>query len=222
MKAMILAAGRGERLRPLTDTIPKPLLEVKGEALIVRQIKKLKAAGIKEIVINLAWLGEQIYEFLGNGQTLGVKLEYSKEPPGALEAAGGIIEALPLLDDKPFIVVNSDIWTDYDYAKLKLKDNFIAHLVLVKNPPHNSHGDFGLDEDILLMPNKRLPSYTFSGIGIYHPELFKPYARGSRPLLQVLTSAIDKQQVTGILYQGTWIDIGTKKRLQAANNLDSW
>lgn len=213
---MILAAGRGERLKPLTDKTPKPLLQVKGKSLIAYQIEKLANAGVKDIVINHAWLGAQIVQQLGEGKDFGVNIQYSKEPVGALETAGGIIQALPLLGDAPFMVVNADIWTDFNYADLVLAQNFLANLVLVKNPQHNLNGDFGLINDQVTMLDGHNLSYTFSGIGIYHPDLFKPYAQGRRSLLLVLNDAIAKKQVSGMLHQGLWSDIGTVGRLEEA------
>ncbi len=216
MRAMILAAGRGERLKPLTDKIPKPLLKVKGKALIVHQIEKLANARIKDIVINHAWLGEQITEYLKDGKTYGVKIQYSKEPVGALETAGGIIKALPLLGNEPFMVVNADIWTDFDYSSLNLSMDSLANLVLVKNPQHNPDGDFALVNDKLVILDDKNTSYTFSGIGIYHPDIFKPYAQGRRALLSVLNEAIVKNKVSGVLHQGMWSDIGSLARLEYA------
>ena len=162
MKAMILAAGRGERLRPLTDTIPKPLLEVQGKPLIVHHLEALSKAGFSEIVVNLSWLGDQIRDLLGNGSDFKLAIEYSEEPE-ALETAGGVLQTLPLLGER-FIVVNADIFTDYDFARLKQSDS-IAHVVLVENPQHNPEGDFSLAESTV--GNNGSPRYTFSGIAQY-------------------------------------------------------
>ncbi|RLA71936.1 MAG: mannose-1-phosphate guanylyltransferase, partial [Epsilonproteobacteria bacterium] len=172
MKAMILAAGLGNRMRPLTDTIPKPLLEVGSKALIVWHIEKLSRLGFKEIIINIAHLGYQILQALGDGAKWGVKIIYSDEQEeGALESAGGIVKALPLLGEAPFLVVNADVWSDYDFdADFQLKDK-LAHLILVPNPEHNLKGDFALENSLLL--NQGDAQYTFSGIGYYNPALFK-------------------------------------------------
>ena len=172
MKAMILAAGRGERLRPLTDGLPKPLLEVQGKPLILHHLEALSRAGFTEIVINLSWLGDQIRSLLGDGADLGLKIEYSAEPQ-ALETAGGIHQALPLLGER-FVVVNADIFTDYDFARLKQGDS-IAHLVLVENPRHHADGDFTLTESIIGAEGS--PRYTFSGISRFHRSFFQ----GCRP-----------------------------------------
>jgi len=215
MQAMILAAGRGERLRPLTDNIPKPLLKVKGEALIVQQIKKLQAAGVEKIVINVSWLGDMIMDYLGDGANYGVAISYSIEPAGALETAGGIIEVLPELGQKPFIVVNSDIHTSFDYSDLNLAKDSLAHLILVANPEHNLQGDFSLVNGQLTKSAQE--NYTFSGIGLYRPELFKPYAKGRRSLLSVLSNAMENSIITGELFAGTWHDIGTLKRLEVCD-----
>lgn len=227
MKAMILAAGRGERMRPLTDTTPKPLLEVAGQGLIEHHIQSLYRAGIRDIVINHAWLGEQIEKQLGKGEKYGLNIQYSAEER-ALETAGGIRHALPLLGNEPFIVINGDIWTDYpfqqliDKAKTDLSQDIWVHLVLVPNPPHHTDGDFCMAEDSPLLFNKGIhpdmPCYTFSGMGLYHPKIFymleelEPQALGP-----VLKELIREQHIHGQLYQGDWFDIGTEQRLQEIN-----
>lgn len=214
MKAMILAAGRGERMRPLTDTIPKPLLEVQGKPLIQWQIERLKAAGFDEIVVNVSWLKDQLIDFLGDGSTFGVALEISVEPPGALETAGGIIEALPLLGER-FVVINSDVWTDFDPVRLRQRPEKgdLAHIVLVDNPGHNRGGDFALlpDGTVTEHGSKR----TFTGIGAYHRDLFAGLPRGKRRLAPILLEAMADGRVSGELYQGKWFDIGTPERLNA-------
>lgn len=216
MKAMILAAGRGERMRPLTDTVPKPLLEVGGKPLIVWHVEKLAACGFKDIVINIAHLGYKIIEALGDGSAWHVKIRYSDEQnEGALESAGGIIKALPLLGDEPFLVVNADIWCDYKYNSAFDLKGKLAHLILVPNPQHNPKGDFGLDDSLVL--NEADVKYTFCGIGYYSPKLFEGLAYGKSALAPLLRSAIDKEKISGSLYNGKWYDIGTPQRLKMIN-----
>ena len=215
MKAMILAAGEGSRMRPLTNHTPKPLLKVGGKSLIVWQIEKLKQAGFTEIIINIAWLAKQIPAALGNGSQWGVTLHYSNEQDeGALETAGGIVKALPLLGEQPFLVVNADVWCKFDYSSLRhtLKAQDLAHLVMVNNPVHNPTGDFALKQQRLYKVGT--PRYTFSGIGLYHPQLFSQLSYGRQALAPLLHQAIGKQQLSGELYQGDWRDIGTPERLQ--------
>jgi len=220
MKAMILAAGRGERMRPLTDTLPKPLLEVKNKPLIVYHIEKLAKLGFEEIIINIAHLGYKIPKTLGDGSSWGIKIIYSDEQKeGALESAGGIAKALPLLGDKTFLVINGDLFCDYEFnPNFDLKDN-LAHLILVKNPEHNLDGDFGLDDDRVL--NKADEMYTFSGIGYYSPKLFEAlYSKDTtnvkkKPLAPLLREAIKKDEIGGSLHIGEWHDIGTPQRLQS-------
>lgn len=214
MKAMILAAGHGTRMRPLTDHTPKPLLQAGGKPLIVWHIEKLAHAGFHDIVINLAWLGWQIPQALGDGSTWGVKLHYSDEQQeGALETAGGIVKALPLLGDAPFLVINADVWCDYPCLPRALEANTLAHLILVANPAHNPNGDFALYGTQVL--NEGTPRYTFSGIGYYHPALFTGLDYGKRALAPLLRSAMQHGQVSGELFQGDWRDIGTPARLAA-------
>jgi MurNAc alpha-1-phosphate uridylyltransferase len=213
---MILAAGRGERMRPLTDVTPKPLLEVKGKPLIVYHIERLAAAGFKEIVINLAHLGYRIPEALGDGSEWGVKLLYSDEQDeGALESAGGIVKALPLLGTEPFLVVNGDVWTDYPFDAGSELGDALAHIILVPNPEHNPEGDFGI-EDNRAVPDART-KYTFSGIGNYSPELFEGLAYGKRALGPLLREKMAEGSVTAELYEGVWRDIGTPERLAELN-----
>lgn len=214
--AMILAAGRGSRMRELTDHCPKPLLKVAGKALIEYHIERLARAGIIHIVINTAYLGEQLPAALGDGSRWNVDIQYSHEQELGLETAGGIVHALPLLGEKPFIVVNGDVWTDYDFKKLSLSKTAQAKLILVKNPEHNLDGDFGIDADKLLSLSA-LPRYTFSGIGIYHPQFFGGLDEGFRPLREPLFSGIEQGVVQASLYGGEWEDIGTPERLA---NLD--
>ena len=216
MRAMILAAGRGERMRPLTDTLPKPLLEVGGKPLIVWHIENLARNGFTEVIINIAHLGYKIPEYLGDGSKWGVNIIYSDEQQsGALESAGGIIKALPLLADEPFLVLNADIFCAYEYdAAFELGDK-LAHLILVPNPPHNEKGDFGLEDDLVL--NAAESMYTFSGIGYYHPKLFAHQKLQKSPLAPLLREFVDKGLVSGSLFNKIWHDIGTPQRLQQIN-----
>ena len=213
---MILAAGRGERMRPLTDTLPKPLLELGGKALIVWHIEKLLACGFRNIVINIAHLGHKIPELLGNGSKYGVNITYSDErETGALESAGGIKKALPLLGSETFLVVNGDVFCDYDFdTSFELVDKLV-HLILVPNPEHNSNGDFGSDNTLVL--NESDNKYTFSGIGYYNPKLFKNLAYGKSALAPLLRKEIENKNVTATLYNGMWHDIGTPQRLEKIN-----
>ncbi|MCX7067247.1 MAG: nucleotidyltransferase family protein [Methylococcales bacterium] len=217
MKVMILAAGRGERMRPLTDHTPKPLLLVAGKPIIEHTITQLVAAGFTEFVINHAHLGAQIEATLGNGQALGASICYSPEGEYGLETAGGIINALPLLGDEVFLVVNGDIATDFDFATLKNIPVDLAHLVLVANPDHHPEGDFGLNDTGLVYEHAH-EQLTFSGIGLYSPKLFHNLPAGSRKLGPLLRQAIAKQQVSGQKFIGFWIDIGTPERLQELNH----
>jgi len=211
MKAMILAAGRGERMRPLTDTTPKPLLKVGGKMLIEYHLEKLKQANITDVVINHAWLGEKVEQALGDGSRYGLNIQYSAEGE-ALETAGGIIKALPLLGNSAFIVINGDIFCDYDASSLMAPISGLAHLLLVDNPEHNPEGDFSLT-DLAEVKQAGGNKLTFSGIGIYHPDLFKNLEQGKRPLAPLLRDAMDKHFVTGTHYRGMWHDIGTPERL---------
>ena len=214
MKAIILSAGRGERMQPLTNSTPKPLLEVGGKSLIEHTIKTLVNAGINNIVINYAHLGEQFPSKLGDGSRYNATIEYSNEQDGRLETAGGIAKALPLLGDAPFLVVNGDIWTDYPFRELekaKLNSKILCHLVLVNNPAHNPKGDFSLSSGLLLQAEEK--NFTYSGIGIYHPSLFANLKLEPKPLKPILLSAIAAQQVSGEIYSGQWFDIGTIERL---------
>ncbi|MDD1631059.1 MAG: nucleotidyltransferase family protein [Methylococcaceae bacterium] len=218
MKAMILAAGRGERMRPLTDYIPKPLLPVAGKTIIEHTINQLISEGFNDIIINHAHLGQQIEDHLGNGQQYGANIQYSPEGDQALETAGGIINALPLLGDEVFLVVNGDIATDFPFAELKNLTIDLAHLVLVDNPEHHPQGDFGLDNTGKVIENCR-EKLTFSGIGLYRPELFSNTPPGSSKLGPLLRQAIANQRVSGQKFAGFWMDIGTPERLQELNFL---
>lgn len=212
MKAMILAAGRGERLRPLTDSKPKPLLEVHGKPLIVYHLEALARAGFSEIIINLSWLGDQVRDRLGGGEAFGLRIAYSEETV-ALETAGGILQALPLLGDR-FVVVNADVFTDYDFSRLREVASS-AHVVLVKNPDHHPGGDFSLDGETVV--NRGSSMHTFSGISQYHRSFFAGLKPGKQALAPLLRAASDRGQVSGELFRGAWTDIGTVERLARLN-----
>jgi len=219
---MILAAGRGQRLRPLTDAIPKPLIEVDDKPLIVHHLERLYAAGFMEIVINVAWQADKIKARLGNGSQYGVHIRYSDEPEGALETGGGILKALPLLGDDTFLVVNGDIYTDFPYATLKtaLTNDDLAHLVMVPNPRHHPDGDFVLDANGRLH-TEGTPRLTYSGLGVHRPEFFKECAPGRFPMLPWWRKAIHAGQLSGQLYKGRWNDLGTPESLRALGALSS-
>jgi MurNAc alpha-1-phosphate uridylyltransferase len=213
MRAMILAAGRGERLRPLTDSTPKPLIEVGGKPLIGYHLERLALAGFREVVINLSHLGDEIRDTLGNGSTWGLNIRYSPEPPGALGTGGGIKQALPLLGDAPFAIINGDVFTSYPLARLRAIKCDHAHLVLVPNPAHNPEGDFVLQGGYVR--DEGQPRHTFSGISVYHPRFFDSAPTGSFSVVPMLQSAMASHQVTGQLFRGTWHDVGTLERLEA-------
>jgi MurNAc alpha-1-phosphate uridylyltransferase len=222
MKAMILAAGRGERMRPLTDQMPKPLLRVGGKPLIAWHIENLARAGITQLVINHAHLGQQIEQTLGDGSRFGVPILYSREHPVPLETAGGIAHALHLLGDQPFAVINGDIWCDYDFqclasqSEILAGSNDLAHLVLVNNPSHHPEGDFGLQNGRV---TDGMPKLTFSGIGLYKPELFSHLDRNAAaPLAPLLRKQIAMGRVSGEHHAGRWLDIGTPQRLAELDN----
>jgi MurNAc alpha-1-phosphate uridylyltransferase len=220
--AMILAAGRGERMRPLTDEVPKPLLKINGRPLIEYHIQALEKSGFSRIIINHAWLGHKIVDYLGDGPRFGVQIIYSPEAT-ALETAGGIINALPLLcpgvDNSTFAVVNADIFCDYDYRMLPTDlGNDLAHLVLVNNPPHNPAGDFAIESGRLGQQSAQ--QFTFSGIGLYHRDLFTSYQPGRLRLAVVLHDAITRERVRGEVYSGQWTDIGTPQRLAQLNIME--
>jgi MurNAc alpha-1-phosphate uridylyltransferase len=210
---MILAAGRGVRMRPLTDRRPKPLLTVGGKSLIVHLLEALARAGLRQIVINYAHLGEQIATALGDGQRYGVRIAYSPEGAEGLETGGGIHRALPLLDSDPFVVVNGDIWTDYPFERLPLAIKGLAHLVLVDNPEHHPQGDFCLNAG--RVTEHGTARLTFSGIGVYRHALFRDCRPGKFPLAPLLRAAMARGQVSGEHYSGMWCDIGTPQRLAA-------
>lgn len=214
MKAMILAAGRGERMRPLTDALPKPLLPVGDKALIEHHLTRLHEAGFTEVVINTGWLGELLPEKLGDGSRYGLTIHYSPEPPGALETGGALRQALPLLGSEPFLLVNGDVWTDYPFAQLRhreLPESVLLHCVLVPNPPQHPDGDFALHGEQLRAESEQ--RYTYSGMGIYRPALVANQPEGRFPLAPLIREAITNGLATGELYHGDWRDIGTPERL---------
>ena len=215
MKAMILAAGRGERMRPLTDTTPKPLLPAGGKPLIVWHLERLAACGFRDVVINHAHLGRQLEAALGDGRRFGLAIRYSPEPPGALETAGGIANALPLLGNEPFLVVNGDVWCDWDFRRAPGLADRPAHLVFVDNPPQHPHGDFCLDgETVRYAADAIGPTYTYAGTGVFSPKFFARVPRGAvmklRPLLD---AAVAGRTLTGERHAGRWVDVGTPERL---------
>ena len=217
---MILAAGRGERMRPLTDTCPKPLIKVGGLPLIEHHIRKLAQVGITEIVINLAWLGEQIKAYLGNGDKWRVKIKYSDEADEALETAGGIINALPLLGEQPFLVINGDVYCDYNFKNMPtLSPDIDAHLWLVDNPDHNPDGDFTICQNLLSNKLEAETCYTFSGIAIYRPTFFSEHTavKHKLPLAPMLRQGADNKKISASKISSDWVDVGTIERLTKLN-----
>lgn len=212
MKAMILAAGKGERMRPLTLTTPKPLVRAGGIPLIEYHLKALAVAGFNEVVINHAWLGQQIENYLGDGSQYGVRIQYSPEGE-PLETGGGIFRALPLLGDKAFVVVNGDIWTDYDFSVLHQPITGLAHLVLADNPAHHPTGDFSLIDGHVHDGLPDTATLTYSGIAVLHPQLFEGCTAGAFKLAPLLRKAMADGQVTGERLSGHWVDVGTYERL---------
>lgn len=210
MKCMLLAAGLGERLRPITDKIPKALVEIAGKPLIEYHLNRLKKAGFNEVVINISHLGAKIKQHLGNGSRFDLQITYSKEE-NPLETAGGIINALPLLGEKPFLVINADIWCEHTLSFANLSQDKLAHLVLVENPEHNSDGDFAYEFGKIYNTGKN--RLTFSGMGIYNPKLFSDFTAEKLSLAPILRDAIDEQLVSAELFTGKWFDIGTQERL---------
>ena len=212
MRAMILAAGRGERMRPLTDTRPKPLLEVAGKPLIQYHLEALARAGITDVVINLAWQGEVLRSALGDGQRFGLRICYSEEPDGALETGGGMLAALPMLGPGPFLAISGDIWTDFPLESLsrRLASGDVAHFVLVPNPDFHEQGDFGLDGGRLL---DRAPRYTYANIGVVSADFFADRQPGRFPLAPLMFDWIRRGRVSGELYRGRWYNLGTPMQL---------
>lgn len=217
MRAMILAAGRGERLRPLTDTLPKSLVEVQGRSLLERHLDRLQDGGIRNVVINLGWLGEQIVERIGSGSRFGLEVTYSMEGENVLETGGGIHKALPFLGSAPFLVINADIFTDMQLSDISVADQDLGHLVVVRTPPYRDHGDFDLRDDRI--QNSEQAAFTFSGVAVYRPEFFAGCEAGRFPLAPMLREAADAGRLSGSLYEGSWEDVGTQLRLDELNRL---
>lgn len=218
MKAMILAAGKGERMRPLTLHTPKPLVRAAGVPLIEYHLKALAAVGFVDVVINHAWLGQQIEDHLGDGARFGLRIRYSPEGE-PLETGGGIHRALPLLGDEPFLVVNGDIWTDYDFARLRAPLDDLAHLVLVDNPAHHPGGDFLLHQGRVSDGVPGEPGLTYSGIAVLDPRLFEGCQPGAFKLAPLLRDAMAHAQVSGEHHPGHWVDVGTLERLAEVERL---
>lgn len=218
MRAMLLAAGRGERLRPLTDTVPKSLVEVHGKSLLEHHLERLQLAGMSKVVINLGWLGENIVERIGSGSRFGLEITYSQEGDNVLETGGGIHKALPFLGNVPFLVINADIFTDMPVGDVVLAEKDLGHLVLVPKPPYRDHGDFDLDNGRIR--NSDEPALTFSGVAVYRPAFFAGCEAGRFPLAPMLREAADAGRLGGSLYQGGWEDVGTQSRLDELNR--SW
>lgn len=216
MDAMILSAGRGERLRPLTDRTPKPLIRIGQRRLIEIHLQRLRDAGFMRVIINLAHLGNRIREALGDGSRYGLRILYSQEPPGALETGGGIRNALPLIADDAFLVINGDVLTDFPFAERRQRPLDDAHLVLVDNPAHHPGGDFTLNAGQVGEKPANAPGLTYSGIGVYHRQLFEPLPPGRFPLAPLLHGAIRRRRVSGQHYRGSWLDVGTPERLAEA------
>lgn len=215
MIAMILAAGRGERLRPITESVPKALIEVRGELLLERHLRALKVAGIGTVVINLGWLGEQIVERIGSGADYGLDVIYSPEGDNILETGGGIHRALPMLGSNPFLVINADIYTDMPLPTQMAEPGDDGHLVLVPKPEHKTKGDFALEEQRIR--NEGCPLLTFSGVAIYRPDFFADCTPGRFPLAPMLRAAADANRLGGQIYEGLWRDVGTPERLSELN-----
>lgn len=216
MKAIILAAGRGERMRPLTDSTPKPLLRVGGKPLIEYHLQALAGAGIDNLVINLSWRGVEIRDTLGDGTKYGVKIAYSDEKDGVLETGGGIHNALPLLGRRPFWIVNGDIYCEFDYPRLRLKPDILGHLIMVPNPSHHPNGDFCLERDHVSQTGEH--RLTYAGIALLHPALFADATPGKFPLAPLLIDAMQRKLITGEVFPGRWMDVGTPERLAELEN----
>jgi MurNAc alpha-1-phosphate uridylyltransferase len=217
MMAMILAAGRGERLKPLTDSIPKCLVKVGNETLLERHFQMLVRAGVTKVVINLGWLGEKIVDFVGSGEKFGLQVIYSLEDDEILETGGGIVKALPLLGDQPFWVINGDIYTDYIMPDIDLDSNSLGHLILIANPPYRSKGDFNLKDNKVIKDN--ILPYTFSGIALYDPKLFKNEVVRKFSIVPILFECIKNKRLSGSFFKGGWHDVGTPDRLARLNKL---
>jgi len=219
MYAMILAAGRGERLRPLTDSTPKPLLNAGSKLLIEHHLHKLSAAGFTDVVINVGHLGQQIINHLGDGSRYQLAIHYSDERSAVLETGGGIVKALPLLKSDPFLVINGDIWTDIDLSMLPDKIDRLAHLVVVKNPAHHLEGDFSVQDSLVKEKANQQQTWTYSGMAVFRHAFFDQCKEERFPLAALLHKHIAIEQVTGEVYDGRWFDIGTRERLNGLNQL---
>lgn len=232
MQAILLSAGRGQRLAPLTDTVPKPLVKAKNKALIDYQLEKLAAANVSKVVINTGWLGQQVIDHVGSGKRYGLRVVYSVEPQIALETGGGIFQALPLLDDEQFIVCNADVYHEFDFSQLSsinLQTND-AHLVLIDNPAHNPSGDFSLSDNLVIAKSKEHSSkdspkenpsqenssktLTYGGIGLYSKRFFSECKRGRFGLGKMLHEKLELSLISGEYFSGTWFDVGTVERLK--------
>lgn len=211
MRAMLLAAGRGERLRPLTDETPKSLVEVGGQSLLERHLEHVREAGIRTVVINLGWLGDSIVERVGSGARYGLEVVYSREGDNILETGGGIFKALPTLGEQPFLVINADIFTDMPVPDIELAEQHLGHLVMVPSPAYRAGGDFDIEDG--LIRNASSQSLTFSGVAIYRPEFFAGCEAGRFPLAPMLREAADQGRLSGSVYKGRWADVGTPERL---------
>jgi MurNAc alpha-1-phosphate uridylyltransferase len=218
MKAMLLAAGLGTRMRPLTDHTPKPLLQVAGKPLMAWHLERLAAAGFRDVVINCAWLGEQIENFVGDGSQFGLQIKISRETQ-PLETGGGIFRALPLLGGEAFAVINSDVWTDYPLQQLREVRPQRGHLVMVDNPDHLTHGDFFRNTDGTLSEQGAGKKYTYAGIAVFHPDLFSGCSDGVFPLRPLFVKAMQEGLLTSEYYRGQWLDVGTPERLREAERL---
>ena len=219
MYAMILAAGRGERLRPLTDSTPKPLLNAGSKLLIEHHLHKLSAAGFNDVLINIGHLGQQIIDHLGDGSRYQLAIHYSDERSAVLETGGGIVKALPLLKSDPFLVINGDTWTDIDLSLLPDKIDRLAHLVVVKNPGHHLQGDFSVQEGLVKEKVNQQPTWTYSGMAVFCHAFFDQCKEERFPLAPLLHKYIANEQVTGEVYDGRWFDIGTRERLDELNQI---
>lgn len=216
MNAMILAAGRGERLRPLTDTVPKCLVEVRGQSLLERHLEHVSKAGIKIVVINLGWLGEQIVERVGSGSEFGLNVLYSDEGDNVLDTGGGVRKALSILGSEPFLVLNADIFTEMPIPKITLRDSALGHLVLVPTPDYRTVGDFDLDGGMIR--NSETPALIFGGVAMYRPEFFDGSEPGKFSIVPLMRAAAEADRLQGSLYEGVWADVGTPERLAAIEN----
>ncbi len=216
MIAMLLAAGRGERLRPMTDSVPKSLIEVGGQSLLERHLETIRDAGITDVVINLGWLGEQIVARIADGSRYGLNVQYSDERDDVLETGGGIHHALPLLGDQPFAVVNADVYTDMPIPDVSFSANELGHLVLVPTPAYRDHGDFDLDAGLVRNGPSRV--LTFSGVAVYRPEFFDGCEAGRFSIVPMLREAADDGRLQGSVYEGLWADVGTQERLDSINS----